>query len=52
MRPRMPASTSPSITSSVKRIVPASRKEVVPDLSISTAANWAESRSSSGVYTE
>ena len=52
MRPRMPTSTRPSITSSVKRMVPASRKAVVPDLSISTDANWADRRSSAAVYTE
>src|SRR5262249_55636677 len=32
--------------------VPASRKAVVPDFSISAAASWADSRSSSSVYTE
>ena len=40
------------MTSSTKRIVPASRNVVVPDFSISTDANWADSRSSSAVYTE
>ena len=33
-------------------MVPASKKQVVPDLSISTAANCPDRRSSSAVYTE
>ena len=45
-RPRIPTSSSPSTTSSRKRIVPASRNVVVPVRSISTAASWPEIRSS------
>ncbi|MFO7581979.1 class I SAM-dependent DNA methyltransferase, partial [Guyparkeria sp.] len=44
--PRMPMGVSASITSSRKRIVPASRNVVVPLRSISTAASCAEQRSS------
>ena len=48
-RPRIPTSASPSTTSSRNRTVPASRKQVVPERSISVAASCAEMRSSAAV---
>ena len=48
-RARMPISSNPSTTASTCHMVPASRKLVVPDFSISAAASWAEIRSSLSV---